>query len=122
MFGSKQRRIDRLIARVEELAAQRDEALKDAATFRSAAVRVAGRNNRLTAAESRHDSDLEYMAVRLDRALRGYVAYRAAHAAEARRANQLQQRLDDACGLNRRDVLDGRHWQANRPDKPEVKA
>lgn len=36
---------------------------------------------------------------------------------ERKRANGLQKRLDDACGLNTAEVLDGRHWQEVRQDK-----
>jgi hypothetical protein len=38
-----------------------------------------------------------------------------------RRVEQLQARLDDACGLNDPAVEAGRHWQATRQDKPIVK-
>jgi len=41
----------------------------------------------------------------------------AAYLAEKRRADLLQQRLDDACGLTDSRVEDGRHWQQRRDDK-----
>lgn len=98
------------------------EAREAAAAHLAAAVRTAGRNNRLTRSEAQHDANLDAMAARIDRALRGCVRYRAAHAAERRRADQLQARLDDATGLNSAGVADGRHWQATRQDKTrEVK-
>lgn len=48
-------------------------------------------------------------------------AWMADHAAEKQRADHLQRRLDQALGLDARPVLDGRHWQDTRQDKPAVK-
>ena len=41
----------------------------------------------------------------------------AAYTAERHRADRLQQRLDNAVGLNTSQVDDGRFWQHNRHDK-----
>jgi hypothetical protein len=46
-------------------------------------------------------------------------AWMADHAAEKKRADRLQQRLDDALGLNNYRVQDGRMWQHTRTDKEE---
>ncbi|GGR70816.1 MULTISPECIES: hypothetical protein [Streptomyces] len=40
----------------------------------------------------------------------------AARDAEQQRADHLQQRLDDALGLNTAAVIAGRHWQSHRED------
>lgn len=117
MFGSKNRRIADLQARVQQLIEERDEAREDAADFKSAAVRTAGRNTVLAKAEAAHDADLDHMADRIDRVLRACARYRAAHAAERRRADRLQHRLDDALGLNHPAITDGRNWQHTRQDK-----
>lgn len=39
--------------------------------------------------------------------------------AEQKRANRLQQRLDDALGLNTPAMADGARWQERRQDKPK---
>jgi hypothetical protein len=44
-------------------------------------------------------------------------AWMADHAAEKKRADHLQARLDDALGLNTSRISDGRMWQHTRPDK-----
>lgn len=65
------------------------------------------------------ESDPEY-AARLERrvARLRQVAARllAGLATETRRADLLQARLDDACGLNSSAVLDGERWQQTRHD------
>lgn len=43
--------------------------------------------------------------------------YRAALTAETRRADRLQQRLDDALGLNTHAITTGATWQNRRTDK-----
>ncbi|WP_225840264.1 hypothetical protein [Streptomyces sp. NK08204] len=57
------------------------------------------------------------VARRLTRALRACKRYRAALAAEQRRADRLQQRLDDCLGLNTAQVAEGQRWQQTRHDK-----
>lgn len=51
----------------------------------------------------------------------GATEWRADFEAEKKRADQLQQRLDEACGLNDGRVEDGRHWQHTRSDKPHAR-
>lgn len=51
------------------------------------------------------------VARRLTRALRACARYRTALAAEQRRADQLQRRLDDAVGLMPRGIQDSSRWQ-----------
>lgn len=57
------------------------------------------------------------VARRLTRALRACARYRAALTAETRRADRLQQRLDDALGLNTHAITTGATWQNRRTDK-----
>jgi len=45
----------------------------------------------------------------------------AAYAVEKQRADRLQQRLDQALGLDSGPVTSGRHWQHRREDKNTVK-
>lgn len=82
--------------------------------------RLAGRNLELGVRLSAYaESDPEYLAVlerRLERAVRACARYRTAGRREERRADRLQQRLDDACGLNRAEVAEGRNWQQTRQD------
>jgi hypothetical protein len=70
------------------------------------------------------ESDPEY-AARLERRVARLLLVGArllaARDAETRRADVLQGRLDDACGLNTAQIDDGRYWQHNRQDKPRVK-
>jgi predicted RNase H-like nuclease (RuvC/YqgF family) len=66
------------------------------------------------------ESDPEY-AARLERRvarlrLAGKRIF-AAYGAQKKRADRLQQRLDDACGLNAPAVLAGSGWQSTRHDK-----
>ncbi|MBW5420232.1 hypothetical protein GKQ77_01435 [Streptomyces sp. BG9H] len=129
MWGLKIRRrrdwlVDELHARTQRAEAERDAAQKEAAAERAAAIRTAGRNTilteqieGLTAAEAAHDADIEGMADRIDRLARACARYRVALAAETRRADQLQARLDDALGLTSPAVEAGASWQERRPDK-----
>ncbi|GGW15848.1 hypothetical protein GCM10018980_51250 [Streptomyces capoamus] len=57
------------------------------------------------------------VARRLTRALRACARYRKALAAEQRRADQLQRRLDNAVGLNITAVAHGETWQERREQK-----
>jgi hypothetical protein len=66
------------------------------------------------------ESDPEYTAAleaRLDRALTACARWMAASWGEARRNKRLQQRLDNACGLNDPAVTAGELWQQRRDDK-----
>ncbi|WP_225825661.1 hypothetical protein [Streptomyces naphthomycinicus] len=57
------------------------------------------------------------VARRLTRALRACARYRKALAAEQRRADQLQRRLDDDLGLNTPAIAVGETWQDRREQK-----
>ncbi|MGW1814244.1 hypothetical protein ACWCQM_11860 [Streptomyces sp. NPDC002125] len=124
MFGSRNRqRIADLQVRVEALTEQRDAARKDAAEFLGAAKRTAARNVHLS-------EQLE--AVRPPAPLRDALTYtgriarlartvaqlRQALTAETRRADRLQARLDDACGITTPAVEEGAMWQHRRSDRP----
>lgn len=52
-------------------------------------------------------------------AYEGAAEWRSDYEAEKKRADQLQRRLDDACGLNTSQITDGRLWQHTRADKPK---
>ncbi|MDL5205081.1 hypothetical protein [Streptomyces sp. ALI-76-A] len=66
------------------------------------------------------EADPEY-AARLERRVARLLAVAGrlylGREAEQQRAEHLQQRLDDACGLNDARVEHGRHWQETRDDK-----
>lgn len=69
-------------------------------------------NNRLT-------DDLAHAAHRGVMTRKAASRILAAYAAEKKRADRLQQRLDDALGLNNYRVQDSRMWQHTRTDKEE---
>lgn len=99
----------------------RQQVLMQNASLDAANRRLAGRNlelgqriSKLTEADPEYAASLEG---RLARALRACTRYRAALTAETRRADRLQARLDDACGLDDPAVTAGRHWQSARHDK-----
>ncbi|MFI0236372.1 hypothetical protein [Streptomyces sp. NPDC016845] len=109
----------------------RNKALQEQADVRAGIARQRGGSlaklgQRLDAVASEYahiDGYAARMENRLARALRGCARYRAALAVETHRADKLQGRLDDACGLNTPGVDRGQHWQSTRQDKPrEVKA
>lgn len=67
------------------------------------------------------ESDPEYAASlerRVARLLLVGARLLAAYAVQKRRADRLQRRLDDACGLDHPAVDAGQHWQSTRSDKP----
>ncbi|MEV8396328.1 hypothetical protein [Streptomyces niveus] len=99
MFRTRnRRRIDELEARVEQLVEQRDEARADATTHLYAAKRTAAYSTRVS---------------------REIYEVRNELAKERRRADHLQQRLDDAVGISHPDVDSGALWQQRRTDKPK---
>jgi DNA repair exonuclease SbcCD ATPase subunit len=93
----------------DRVTAERDAARKQVETLRFDLRRVTAEYTRL------HDST-EALAEDRDavRADRERLAKELA--AEKRRGDRLQERLDDAVGLNSPAVDAGRHWQQNRPD------
>ncbi|MBQ0974517.1 hypothetical protein KBZ00_25815 [Streptomyces sp. RK31] len=106
---------DRNAARAAARTAARQFAEADAANRRLEA-RNLELGRRVTALA---ESDLEYAAqlerrkTSLEKAGRRILA---AWRREQKRADHLQQRLDNACGLNSPAVEAGRHWQATRTD------
>ncbi|MFF7485587.1 hypothetical protein ACFZBC_08825 [Streptomyces luteogriseus] len=67
---------------------------------------------RLAARPAQFDDDkARKAATRIERLVRGVARARTEAAAEARRADHLQTRLDDAVGLGPRGIKDSRTWQ-----------
>lgn len=98
----------------------REQVLRQLAEADAANRRLHGRNLELGKQVSAlAESDLEYAAQlerRVARLKKVGKRVLAAWAREQRRAEHLQQRLDNACGLNSPAVEAGRHWQATRTD------
>lgn len=111
---------------LEHLRTARNEARDERNVFRTAAQTS---SRQLVAADAAlrrvHGRNVELgrrlspaaVGGRLARAVRACARYRAALAAETRRADRLQARLDDATGLDDPRVLAGARWQDHRPDK-----
>lgn len=105
----------------------REQVLRQNAQLDAANRRVAGRNlelgkrlSQLTEADPEYAARLEKRVARLRQVAARLLA---GLTAEKRRADLLQGRLDDACGLNSLAVEAGRHWQENRHDRgPKVVA
>jgi hypothetical protein len=98
----------------------RKQVLRQNADLDAANRRLEGRNlelgrriSQLTEADPEYAARLEQRITRLR-----HVAARilAKATTETRRADLLQARLDDACGLNSSAVMDGRYWQQTRHD------
>ncbi|MFJ4837129.1 hypothetical protein [Streptomyces sp. NPDC088746] len=122
MFGSRNRRhIADLQVRVEALVEQRNAAESDAADYLGAAKRTAARNVRLSeqldAVTAPLRDALTYTG-RIARLAHAVARLRQDLAAETRRADRLQARLDDACGITTPAVEAGSMWQHRRSDKP----
>jgi hypothetical protein len=67
---------------------------------------------RLTAQPARFDDGkARHAAARIERLVHGVARARAEAATETRRADRLQQRLDDAVGLGPRGIKDSSPWQ-----------
>lgn len=91
------------------------------ATNRRSHGRILELSRRLSAVR---EADPEYAASlerRVARLRLVGVRILAAYAAEKKRADRLQTRLDDACGLDHPAVVEGAAWQARRHDKPRRK-
>ncbi|SCK20373.1 hypothetical protein YUYDRAFT_02125 [Streptomyces sp. ScaeMP-e48] len=123
MFGRRNRQqLADLRARVESLVEQRDAACKDAAAFLSAAKRTAARNVHLSdQLEAVKTPGLLRDAItytgRIARLAHAVARLRQALAAETRRADRLQARLDDTWGISSPAVDAGARWQQTRTDK-----
>ena len=55
---------------------------------------------------------------RLDRVLRACATYRQETAVLKRQVRHLEDRLDDAVGMNQAGITEGARWQERRHDKP----
>ncbi|MFE4535638.1 hypothetical protein ACFRKB_11220 [Streptomyces scopuliridis] len=119
-------RLAAMRTRIEQLAEQRDEARTDAAAHLGAAKRTAVRNQHLTEqlqdvrAEDLGDSIADAIGYerRIVRLTRAVARLSAALTTQTRRADRLQQRLDDAVGITSPAVDSGDLWQQRRSDKP----
>lgn len=114
-------RADRNEKRADTAVFNRRQIARQLVAADAANRRLAGRNlelgRRLSALT---ESDPEYAAAleqRLARALTACARYMDALWVEVRHADRLQQRLDDACGLNDPAVIAGSGWQNTRHDK-----
>ncbi|MFD3641006.1 TCP-1/cpn60 chaperonin family protein [Streptomyces griseus] len=124
MFGTRRlrQRITDLTALVERLVDERDTARQDAADYLGAAKRTAERNvhlsERLEAARRPAPlRDALTYTGRIARLAHAVARLRQALATETRRADQLQARLDDACGITKPAVDAGAMWQHRRSDR-----
>jgi hypothetical protein len=104
-------------AETDRMRAERDKALESASTWHGTASRTSELFTDTSIVNDCLTRDL--IAARGRLALRGRAAVRilAAWAAEKRRADRLQERLDDACGLTDPQVEAGVHWQETREDR-----
>jgi hypothetical protein len=103
------------------LRGQLEESRENAVAWHAAAVRTAEQftdasvvNDCLT-----HDLTAARRRTRIARLAAARIL--AAYHRERARADRLQGRLDDACGLNHPSVEAGQHWQARRIDKLAAK-
>ncbi|MFD3917179.1 hypothetical protein [Streptomyces sp. NPDC058603] len=125
MWISRTRYTD-MRAQIEQLVDQRDDARRDAAAHLSAARHTATRNTHLTEqlqdarAEDLGDSITDAIGYerRIVRLTRAVARLSAALTTQTRRADRLQQRLDDAVGITSPAVDSGDLWQQRRSDKP----
>jgi hypothetical protein len=120
---------------LEEARTQRDNARDERSAFKTAAQtagrqfadadatnrRLMGRNLELGRRLSRlGEADPEYagrLEARITRLLKVIARLYAGGHAQKLRADRLQARLDDACGLNSPAVAAGEMWQQRRDDK-----
>ncbi|MBT2449442.1 hypothetical protein J7F03_20590 [Streptomyces sp. ISL-43] len=96
---------NRLVARADAYAGAYVAARR---ADRRKAVPAAARRERLAAACLRYRAELAEQRAQ----------HAAALARQQRRADQLQQQLDDVLGLNSSDVQAGVRWQQRRQDRP----
>lgn len=123
---------DRLRAHRDEALAERDTAtynreqtLRQFADADATNRRLLGRNLELGRRLSAYaEADPEYAAQlerRVDRLQKVIARLYAGRSAEQARADHLQQRLDEALGLDTPAIALGVGWQERREDKPIVK-
>ncbi|MFF9205110.1 hypothetical protein ACF1AE_25480 [Streptomyces sp. NPDC014986] len=111
MFVSRSRYTD-LQARHDHALTQLAATREELAHWKGSALRTVGRTAALTGQLDRS----RRLRIRLARALRACVRYRARIRQLERQTDRLQQRLDDAVGLNDPAVLAGSRWQSTRQD------
>lgn len=113
---------DATVSKLATAVYNREQVLRQNAGLDAANRRLEGRNLELGRRLSQlREADPEYAAhleQRVTRLRRVGVRILAAYAAEKKRADRLQARLDDACGLDHPAVAEGAAWQARRHDKP----
>jgi predicted RNase H-like nuclease (RuvC/YqgF family) len=119
---------DTLQAQVERREQERDAALKEIDGLRRRVLDTEARHDEaegkrrnlarwLAEAETTNRRLKTELATAREETRDGVTAeWRAQAQAEKRRADGLQKRLDDACGLNTSKVAEGRNWQQNRQD------
>lgn len=120
------RKYNDLQARYQNLAEDHEELKEELAGSRRTTLRLAGNYTHLLetgepmpmfSRPSRMQQQITRLERRLAVARRAAARILAAYVAEKRRADHLQARLDDACGLNHPALDDGRLWQHSRSDK-----
>jgi len=116
---------DATVSKLATAVYNREQVLRQNAEKDAANRRLHGRNlelgrrlSQLREADPEYAAHLEQRVARLRQVGERILA---AYAAEKKRADLLQDRLDDACGLNHVAVLEGGAWQARRKDKPQTR-
>ncbi|MGW1463879.1 hypothetical protein ACWCPT_05925 [Streptomyces sp. NPDC002308] len=122
MFRKNTQVIADLRARVRFVIDERDDARADARQFLSAVKLTAARNLRLTDKLTAALARTVRQQTRIVRLVHTVARLRQEVAAETRRADLLQARLDDAVGITSPAVDAGAMWQQHRTDKPTPKA
>jgi chromosome segregation ATPase len=125
------RKYDDLRTRYEALAEDHEQLTEELAASRRATLRLSGQYTHLMETGEpmpmfSRPSKVQQRIANLERRLRlarkAGARVLAAYVRERRRADLLQARLDDACGLSRTAVTAGEHWQSRREDKPVKEA
>lgn len=124
------RKYDDLQARYQNLAADHDELEEELAGSRRATLRLAGNYTHLMETGEpmpmfSQPSKAQQRIARVEQQLRiarkAAARILAAWAAEKKRADQLQQRLDDAVGIPKAGIRDSARWQPGYVEpKPEA--
>ena len=112
---------DAMAARIERLAAERDEARAEITACRSTTVNTCQRytdaEDALVRARLARLSEAAAFRRRVVRLIRACARYRQELAKRDRRIARLQGRLDDATGLLSPALDEGARWQQRREDK-----
>jgi hypothetical protein len=125
MFFVSRRRYDTDLADAravsDRLRTQLEESRENAVAWHAAAVRTAEQFTDASIVNDCLTRDLVAARRRVRIARSAATRILAAYRRERSRADRLQGRLDDACGLNHPAVEAGQHWQARRIDKLAAK-